>query len=113
MLKQMTPNRCTLNSLKLLSFLLSLVLQFPTYLKVYRITADMHLSCLPGTRYLPLLQNVQTDSGAHLTSYSISIRGFLTGEKRPRREACRSPPSSAEVKNEWSYIYTPLFTDAR
>jgi hypothetical protein len=27
--------------------------------------------------------------------------------KQPRREADPSPPSSAEVKNAWSYISTP------
>jgi hypothetical protein len=27
--------------------------------------------------------------------------------KRPGREADHSPPSSAEVKNEWSYTSTP------
>ena len=72
----------------------------------------MHLSCLPGTRHLPPPQNVQTDSRAHPTPYTIHIRVSLTGEKRQRREACHSPPSCAEVKNEWSYTYTPLFTDA-
>jgi hypothetical protein len=31
----------------------------------------------------------------------------VPGVKRPGREADHSRPSSAEVKNEWSYIYTP------
>jgi hypothetical protein len=30
------------------------------------------------------------------------------GIKRPRCEADRLPPSSAEVKNVWSYTSTPL-----
>jgi hypothetical protein len=29
--------------------------------------------------------------------------------KRPRREADHSPPSSAEVKNAWSYTSTPQY----
>jgi hypothetical protein len=29
------------------------------------------------------------------------------GIKRPYREADDSPPSSAEIKNEWTYISTP------
>jgi hypothetical protein len=29
------------------------------------------------------------------------------GVKRPQSEACHSPPSSAEVKNAWSYTSTP------
>jgi len=33
---------------------------------------------------------------------------FLLGEKRPQRVG-HSTPSSAEVKNEWSYISTPLY----
>jgi hypothetical protein len=37
------------------------------------------------------------------------IPGTLSlGVKRPRRVADHSPPSSAEVKNEWSYTSTPL-----
>jgi hypothetical protein len=31
------------------------------------------------------------------------------GEKRPGREADHSPPSSAEVKNAWSYTSTPQY----
>jgi hypothetical protein len=35
-------------------------------------------------------------------------RGVLSlGVKRPEREADHSHPSSAEVKNEWSYTSTP------
>ena len=30
-----------------------------------------------------------------------------TGTKRPGREVNHSPPSSDEVKNEWSYVSTP------
>jgi hypothetical protein len=30
------------------------------------------------------------------------------GVKQPRRETDDSPPSSAKVKNEWSYTCTPL-----
>jgi hypothetical protein len=33
-------------------------------------------------------------------------RVFPRGVKRPWREADHSPPSSAEVKNEWSYTPT-------
>jgi hypothetical protein len=34
-------------------------------------------------------------------------RTLYLGVKRPGREADHSPPSSAEVKNTWSYISTP------
>jgi hypothetical protein len=37
------------------------------------------------------------------------VQGALPlGVKRPEREADHLPPSSAEVKNEWSYTSTPL-----
>jgi hypothetical protein len=35
------------------------------------------------------------------------LGAFSLGVKRPGREAAHSPPSSAEVKNAWSYISTP------
>jgi hypothetical protein len=34
-------------------------------------------------------------------------RASFPGVKRPAREACHSPPSSAEVKKEWSLTSTP------
>jgi hypothetical protein len=38
------------------------------------------------------------------------VPGALSlGVKRPKREADHSPPSSAEVKNAWSYTSTPPF----
>jgi hypothetical protein len=38
------------------------------------------------------------------------VPGVLSlGEKRPEREADNSPPSSAEVKNAWSYTSPPQY----
>ena len=37
----------------------------------------------------------------------IGYRGTYTGVKRPGGKVDLSPPSSAEVKNEWSYASTP------
>jgi hypothetical protein len=38
------------------------------------------------------------------------VPGALSlGVKRPGREAVHSSPSSAEVKNAWSYIFTPQY----
>jgi hypothetical protein len=38
------------------------------------------------------------------------VPGALSlGVKRPGREADHSPPSSAKVKNEWSYTSTPQY----
>jgi hypothetical protein len=54
-----------------------------------------------------LHHRIQTGSGVHPASYPMSTRGFSLGVKRPKREADHSPPSSAEVKNAWSYTSTP------
>jgi hypothetical protein len=37
----------------------------------------------------------------------MGTKGSFPGGKRPGREADHSPPSSAEVKNVWSYTSTP------
>jgi hypothetical protein len=34
-------------------------------------------------------------------------RGSLPGVKQPRREVDHSPPSCAEVKNDWCYTFCP------
>jgi hypothetical protein len=53
-----------------------------------------------------LRHRVQTDSGVHPVSYSIGIRVSYPGGKMEGREADHSPPSSADVKNAWSYTFT-------
>jgi hypothetical protein len=45
--------------------------------------------------------------GVHPASYIMDMGGYFLGVKRPEREADHSPPSSAEVKNAWSYTSTP------
>jgi hypothetical protein len=50
---------------------------------------------------------VQTGSGALLTSYAVGTRGSSLGIKRPGHEADYLLPSSAEVKNAWSYSSVP------
>jgi hypothetical protein len=47
-------------------------------------------------------------SGAHPASYPIGTGALSLRVKRPGREADHSPPSSAEVKNAWSYTSTPI-----
>jgi hypothetical protein len=59
-----------------------------------------------GARNFSPHHRVQTGSGTHPASYPMGIRGSFFGMKRPGREADRSPPSSAEVKNAWSYAST-------
>jgi hypothetical protein len=53
-----------------------------------------------------LLQNVLKGSGAHPASYSM-VTAVLTVAKLLGHEVNHSPPSTAEVKNEWSYTSTP------
>jgi hypothetical protein len=53
-----------------------------------------------------LHHRVQNGSGAHPASYPMGTRGSFPGVQRPGREADHSPPSSAEVKNAWSYTST-------
>jgi hypothetical protein len=62
-----------------------------------------------GAGNFSLHHRVQNGSGAHPASYPMGTRGSFLGVKRPRREADHSPPSSAEVKNAWSYTSTPQY----
>jgi hypothetical protein len=52
---------------------------------------------------------VQTGSGAHPASCTMGTGGPFPGAKaRPRRDADHSPPSSADVKNEYElYLLSP------
>jgi hypothetical protein len=52
----------------------------------------------PSSLNLSLHHRDQNGSGAHPASYPMGTRGSFPGIKRPEREADRSPPSSAEVK---------------
>jgi hypothetical protein len=58
-------------------------------------------------RFFSFCHRVQTGSGAHLTSYPMVTGVSYPGGKATGREADDSPPSSAEVKNTWSFTSTP------
>jgi hypothetical protein len=61
-----------------------------------------------AARDFSLLQNAQTGSGGHSASYSMGTGKFLPGVKRQGpTDIDYSLPSSAAVKNEWSYTSTP------
>jgi len=69
---------------------------------------------LPGRTLLLILfehfslhHPVQNGSRAHQTSYPTGIRALSLSIKRSGREAGHLPPSSADVKNAWSYTSTP------
>jgi hypothetical protein len=53
------------------------------------------------------IHRVETGSGPHPASYPMRTRGSFPGGKAAGGEADHSPPSSAEVKNAWSYTSTP------
>jgi len=62
---------------------------------------------LSGAGNFFLRHRIQRGFGAHPDSYRTGTGGPYPGVKRPGREADHSPPSSAEVKNAWSYTSTP------
>ena len=47
------------------------------------------------------------ETGDHPTSCRLCAGVLPSGGQRPEREADHSPPSSSEVRNEWSYTSTP------
>ena len=55
-----------------------------------------------GARDFCVLQNAQTGCGSQTASHSTGTGGSFAEVKRPQREGNHSPPSSAEVENEWS-----------
>jgi hypothetical protein len=59
-----------------------------------------------GSGNFSLHHRFQNGSGAHPASYPMATRGSFPGVRRPGCEADHSPPSSAEVKNAWSYTST-------
>jgi hypothetical protein len=65
---------------------------------------------IPGWgRYFFLRHCFQIGSGAHPASCPRDT-GVLSPEvKRPKYEADSSSPSTAEVKNTWSYTSTPPY----
>jgi len=59
----------------------------------------------PMIRDFLIYISVQINPGVHYVSYTGVVS---LGVKGPRREVDRSSPSTAEVKNEWSYTPTLL-----
>jgi hypothetical protein len=56
---------------------------------------------------ISLRHRVQTGSGAHPASHPMGTRDYFPGGKAAGPESDHSLPSSAEVKNVWSYNSTP------
>jgi hypothetical protein len=63
-----------------------------------------------GAGNFSLHHRVQNGSGADSASYPMGNDGSFPGVNRPGRESDHSPPSSAKVKNAWSYTSTlPIY----
>jgi hypothetical protein len=62
-----------------------------------------------GGRNVSLLQNVYTGSRAHSASNTMGTEECFPGGERQGRETDHSTPSSAEIKNAWSYISNPPY----
>jgi hypothetical protein len=60
-----------------------------------------------GSRYFSFLLKSQTGPGAHPASYSVGAVDSSLETKRQGYEVDQSPPTSVEVKNEWSFTTTP------
>jgi len=63
---------------------------------------------LLGVRDFSVLQNVQTGSGAHPASCSLGTGVLSWGLKWLGHYINHRPPSSANLKNEWSYTSSPF-----
>jgi hypothetical protein len=70
---------------------------------------QLEVRILEGTKDFSLLQNVQTDCGARTAYCSMGADVVSSEVKRSGREAYHFPPYSAEIKNEWSYTFIPLY----
>jgi hypothetical protein len=57
--------------------------------------------------YPSRLQKVQNASGTHFASWSVGDEALSRAVKRPDGHVSPSPPSCAEVKNEWSHTFSP------
>jgi hypothetical protein len=62
-----------------------------------------------GAGKFSLHHRVQNGSVAHSASYPMGSGALSLRVKRPGREADHSPPSSADVKNPWSYTSTSRY----
>jgi hypothetical protein len=61
---------------------------------------------IPGNdkRFFSFTKIVRTDSGAHPASCSLGTGSSLFAVRRSVAEVNRWPPSSVEIKDEWSYL---------
>jgi hypothetical protein len=71
---------------------------------------DSRVQFPAGARNFSLHHSVQTGSGAHPAFCPVGTEGSFPGVKQLGHGADHSPPSSAKVKNAWSYTSTLLIS---
>jgi hypothetical protein len=64
---------------------------------------------MPAHLILLVLITVIIIAGAHTASHPMCTAGSSSGIKRQGRETDHSPSSRDEVKNAWSYTFTPQY----
>jgi hypothetical protein len=80
---------------------------FPRPIFMFQTVSSLQNPRQGNDGYFSLCHRIQIGSRAHPSSYSV-VPGVLTeGVKRPGRKAGNSSPPSAEVKDAWSYTFTP------
>jgi hypothetical protein len=68
------------------------------------------ISFLEGVRDFSLLHSIRIGFAAHPASYPVGTDDFfLVGTKWPERAADHSSSSITDVKNPWSYTFTPQY----
>ena len=70
------------------------------YIYIYRTWTFRPSNCGTGERFL-FSKPLQIGCEAHQASHSVGTLGCFPDVKRREREVNHSPPSIAEVKNEW------------
>jgi hypothetical protein len=65
---------------------------------------------IPGRgKRFSLFKNVHSSPGANTTSYSMDVMDSFLRGKVSRAKVDHSSPSSAEIKNAWSYTSIPSY----
>jgi len=67
---------------------------------------SFHIPSYPTSQLLQCM-SLETARPWQLLRQRKITKAWVPGVKQPEREADHSPPSSAKVKNDWSYTSTP------
>jgi hypothetical protein len=62
-----------------------------------------------GRRFCSSPQSLRPGSGSHPAPCSMGFWSLFREAKRPGRKVDHAHPSSAQVKNKWSYVSTPPY----